>query len=138
MSKKERFLCPRRGEMGIELPKGWPKDDHWIGKEGDRTCSWCGSLHPDDFMAAVLNGEELGPTDKTYKVYVNGAGGGKFYFQHLAEPQRRAFVDLYNDRNRRRYDDDMSFTIAKEGSSAMAVGYPGYFYQLPFFMGPAT
>jgi hypothetical protein len=37
-----------------------------------RGCSYCGSMHPDDFMEAVRNGLEIGPTDKSYKVYVKG------------------------------------------------------------------
>lgn len=35
-----------------------------------RGCSFCGSLPPDDFMAAVKAGAEIGPTDKSYKLYV--------------------------------------------------------------------
>jgi hypothetical protein len=38
----------------------------------------------------------------------------KFYYQHLSEAQRDEFVQLYN-------------------SKQMKVGYPGYFYRLPFF-----
>jgi hypothetical protein len=33
-------------------------------------CSFCGSMPPDDFMAAVKAGAEIGPTDKSYKFYV--------------------------------------------------------------------
>lgn len=38
----------------------------------------------------------------------------KFYFPHLSVDQRREFVDLYNDQ-------------------ALVIGYPGYFYTLPYF-----
>ena len=111
------MLCPRRSEIGggAEVFKLMEGDDTWRGDEGSRTCSWCGSLHPDDFMAKSAAGIELGPTDKAYKVYVGD--GGKFYFQHLSSEQRSAFVDLLNGKR-------------------LKLGYPGYFYRLPFFVGP--
>jgi hypothetical protein len=37
----------------------------------DGTCSYCGSLSPEQFFAAIDAGCELGPTDKNYKVYVD-------------------------------------------------------------------
>lgn len=40
---------------------------------------------------------------------------GKFYFQHLSEDEKRRFVDLLN-------------------AKAIAIGEPGYFYRLPYFM----
>lgn len=39
----------------------------------------------------------------------------KFYFQHLNEPEQREFVALHN-------------------SKKIRVGFPGYFYVMPFFM----
>lgn len=41
----------------------------------------------------------------------------KFYYQHLADGQRHAFIELYNTR-------------------AMQIGYPGHFYVAPFFCRP--
>lgn len=38
----------------------------------------------------------------------------KFYYQHLDDDQKREFIDLVN-------------------SGQMEIGYPGYFYRLPFF-----
>lgn len=43
---------------------------HW---REDGTCSYCGSLSPEQFFAAIEAGAELGPTDKNYKVYVHRA-----------------------------------------------------------------
>ena len=58
----------------------------------------------------------------------------KFYFQHLSATQRAEFIKLYNERSRRRYnDDDRQFTIEGNGAGKMAIGYPGYFYRVPFF-----
>jgi hypothetical protein len=73
--------------------------DHWrTEKNGDRCCSFCGSLHPDDFMRLVTQAAEDGsdvqiePSDKSYKVYVSrpsvpnaSEGGIKFYKWHTPE-----------------------------------------------------
>lgn len=100
--------CPRRGEGGPMSQIG-ERLDVW-GK--DRTCSYCGSLHPDDFIDRLKAGEELGPTDKTYKAYI---GRSKFYYQHLSEEQKREIVRMAN---------------AKE----ITFGAPGYWYVKPFFV----
>lgn len=43
----------------------------------------------------------------------------KFYYQHLSSEERTEFIELHNARR-------------------MRIGYPGHFYQPPFFAGPAT
>ena len=114
--------CPRRIEDGTAAPsalRGSGEDrDTYIPGHGligqASGCSYCGSMDPEDFMAAVRNGAEVGPTDKSYKVYVDGSKG-KFYFQHLSPEQRTEFVDLLN-------------------TGSVNIGYPGYFYILPFFI----
>ena len=67
--------------------------DTW---RADRSCSYCGSMHPDDFIQYCEEGKALGSTDKNYKVYVNDDKRIKFYFYHLDEPQMARFVELYN------------------------------------------
>jgi hypothetical protein len=67
--------CPRRlSDLGP-----WERDenlDTWDIREQmheglrARHCSFCGSLHPDDFMALVKDGWIVGPTDKSYKAYL--------------------------------------------------------------------
>ncbi len=64
------------------------------------------------FFAAIEEGKELGPTDKSYKVYVGGSG--KFYFQHLDEDGQNKFIELANEKK-------------------LKIGFPGHFYVLPFF-----
>jgi hypothetical protein len=111
----------------------------------DNTCQYCGSINPDVFMARIEAGTvELGPTDKSYKVYVVGEGFQqsfrdcpkdakctgpddcthwvtrphshmKFYFEHLSFEQRSRFVDLFNEKK-----------LKFEGGEG--------FYVLPFFM----
>lgn len=91
-----RQRCGRRDDMFAmncgdgHLPDTWDR-----GPDGCRTCSYCGSLHPDDFMricrlAAEDERYSVEPSDKRYKVYVKqpdvrnaGEGGIKFYMQHV-------------------------------------------------------
>ncbi len=141
--------CPRRAEGPNFL--GDSEDKY----RADDTCSYCGSLNPDNFMARLEAGDiEVGPTDKSYKVYIKNIGGaplkqtyrkdcdcdfkgvppesirakveacphwviedrqhGKFYFQHLSVEQKNRFIELHNEKK-------------------MKIGYPGYFYVLPYF-----
>lgn len=66
------------------------------GPDGARTCSHCGSLHPDDFIDIMYRyaqretGFSFSTTSKGYKLYGNrpgvvnaGQGGIKFYTYHL-------------------------------------------------------
>jgi hypothetical protein len=111
--------CPRRSESMGPWKMDEENADSWrilsdYRAVRQKACSFCGSLHPDDFMAAVRAGEKVGPTDKNYKAYL-GEGHSKFYYQHLSDDQRREFVELHN-------------------AGTMNVGVPGHFYRLPFFM----
>lgn len=75
--------------------------DKWRKEsKGFRTCSYDGSLHPDDFMRLVREGAEIEPTDKPYKFYVRAAdahvkGAGKFYTHHLSKEQGDEFIELW-------------------------------------------
>lgn len=75
--------------------------DHWdrFKINQDRVCSFCGSLHPDDFIRYVEasvktdSDVQIEPSDKRYKIYVSHPcvrnaheGGIKFYTWHLAAP----------------------------------------------------
>lgn len=107
------MICPRRSETLVQgHPFKVPSEDEW---RQDGTCSWCGSISPDKFFEAIEQGVELGPTDKSYKVYVGKTDHRKFYFQHLSQDERQRFVDLFN-------------------ASKLTIGYPGRFYTTPFFM----
>lgn len=115
--------CPRRLEVptnNYNKPEDTDNyDAHAAARGVPSACSFCGSLGPNDFLNAMRTGAELGPTDKNYKVYVEHDGWHtKFYFQHLSEDQMHEFIDLYNAKPR-----------------AFKIGYPGYFYVLPFFCG---
>lgn len=64
--------CPRRDESlgGIFKFSG---EDEWRDRDGTgyQRCSYCGSLHPDQFIEWTQKGAALTPTDKNYKVYID-------------------------------------------------------------------
>lgn len=121
---REKHTCPRRAENGMDDSNGpfrgagenldtYKSGHGLIGQS--RGCSYCGSMHPDDFMEAMREGKELGVTDKNYKAYVAG-DGGKFYFQHLSAEQRHEFIEMLN-------------------AGTVRFGWPGRFTVLPYFIG---
>jgi hypothetical protein len=123
-SLPEEFLCPRRTENPD--PNNvfkFPKSDHWdkFKTNGQRVCSYCGSLHPDDMFALVRESAEapadgdylktvtIEPSDKKYKVYVHQPGvrnahegGIKFYMMHL--PRKDGKIDV-TDQQQAEYAD---------------------------------
>lgn len=66
----DKHFCPRRNESPFGMRDSEPRPDTWRQRDGIRACSYCGSVHPDDFFAALGAGNEVGPTDKSYKVYI--------------------------------------------------------------------
>lgn len=105
-TKDPKFTCPRRYESYAQNAEN---ADSYVGGK----CSYCGSVEPEEFLQAVREGIEVGPTDKSYKAYLNDHQ--KFYFQHLNQEQRAEFIRLYNE-------------------NIMRLGYPGRFYVLPYFV----
>lgn len=101
----------------------FPGQDHWrVMPDGSRTCSFCGSLHEDDYLAileAYANGEpgfHFDLTSKGYKRYANrpgvrnaAEGGIKFYGWHAdrSAPGWERHVQLH-DRAVERYRRDMN------------------------------
>lgn len=62
-------LCPHRVESNMSHAR---EGRDWFEKrDGHDCCSYCGSLSQGEFFTAIDKGAELGPTDKSYKVYVN-------------------------------------------------------------------
>ena len=83
--------CPRRNETDHEQKKV----DVW---RDDNTCSFCGSIHPDDVIAHIKAGKALSTTDKTYKVYIEGDSRIKAYFQHFEGSHKDEFIKLFNEK----------------------------------------
>lgn len=100
------FRCGSRDSSPLG-DRNFPGPDKWRQhKNGDRVCSFCGSLHPEDFERLVkdaanpITETNVHRSDKTYKWYVDQAGvrnamegGIKFYTWHATEP---GYVDTLN------------------------------------------
>lgn len=117
----EKTTCPRRiTEFGLwEQEEGldkWEKREHIADEIKGLQCSFCGWLHPDDFIALVQNGAEVIPTDKSYKAYLHYEGRQiKFYYKHLSIEQVKILLEMHN-------------------KGRMNMGYPGFFYTTPLSM----
>lgn len=53
---------------------------HWEPFEPYRSCSYCGSIHPEDLLAAIKAGATLGGSDWKY------GWPHKFYVEHIPNP----------------------------------------------------
>jgi hypothetical protein len=101
--------CPRRmSEFGP-----WKHEEGLDSWRNDGTCSFCGSMKPEQVFEAIEQGKQITPTDKSYKIYVEGSR--KAYFQHFSGEHRTKLIDLVN-------------------AKTINFGFPGYFYVLPFFV----
>ena len=109
--------CPLQADLSPVFHASHMK----FGWRDDGTCEYCGSISPALFWRAVADNCELVPTDKGYKVYVQGEkapttkGACKFYFEHFSEEDQAWFIDRLNL------------------NQLNIVG--GGFYVLPFFVG---
>jgi len=146
----QTFQCPRRAESPLQ-PSG---EDDW-GK--DDSCSYCGSLNPITLMERLEIGDvELGPTDKSYKVYVKNRGGALFKQSYKNCPD---INDCWKECNNgaiecshwvtrdvvetKFYFQHLSPEQQKRfiellNARKIKLGMPGHFYVLPFFMGKKT
>ena len=166
----ENHTCPRRAETGRDNPDSpfvgsGTNLDTWRTGGGlvtqgsiGTSCSYCGSLNPDRFMELVREGWVVGPTDKSYKVYLGQPLSDDERAARKAEwLQRFAAGPKIAEQNadlEAAYDRDHAFPQSKGGAKfylqhlgadqqnefidlvnrgRMVMGEPGYFYQLPFF-----
>jgi hypothetical protein len=80
--KKIYFMCPRRKEAGPwrQVPDDFWRDNRWQKEEGweidfiPRSCSFCGSIHPEDAIILLNMGWEVELTTKRYKRYLHPSG----------------------------------------------------------------
>lgn len=95
MTNRDYHTCPyRMGERKENL-------DRWFKHGKDRTCSFCGSWHPDEFLAFLdkviqtqAKDYRIEISDKKYKIYItrprvhNACEGAiKFKTHHLSKEQ---------------------------------------------------
>lgn len=73
---------------------------------GDGTCSYCGSISEEAFFAAVEAGAEVGPTDKSYKAYID-----------LPEPNAGTLT-IYSSANHEQTGDGWEFLTAERAEEA--------------------
>lgn len=74
-----------------------------------------GGLTQESVIQAILDGATIDPTDKDYKIYVKHEFGyDKAYFDKWDQEHKTKFISLFNE-------------------GKIKLGYPGYFYVLPFF-----
>lgn len=127
MPETKKHTCPRRIENGTHVANspfkgsGENLDTYETGRglvKQPSGCSYCGSMSPEDFMEAVKNKAEIGPTDKSYKFYIDDHKG-KFYTQHLSPEQGREF-----------------YKMVQEG--VVNWGYPFHPYVPIYLPGPST
>lgn len=73
------MTCPRAIEDGRPNWNENQPPEFVVPPHEDGTCDYCGSWDADDLMARLEAGTViLGPTDKSYKVYLTNAGGAPF------------------------------------------------------------
>ena len=83
-------------------------DFEFLNKPDDGTCRIDEPSKPGEIMKD--------PIDQTHWVWATReSDDSKFYFQHLSEDQMGRFIELLNGKK-------------------LKIGYPGYFYQLPYFI----
>jgi hypothetical protein len=74
--KVDEFYCGRRVSNTLS-----PGPDLWVRSPRDEYhhCSYCGSLHPETFLKYVREGVKIGPTDKSYKFYIDLPGNHQLH-----------------------------------------------------------
>lgn len=104
-----RQFCGRRGESHFGMTLEQMPDTWDLGPDGNRTCSYCGSIHSDDLMKIcrlVLTDERyaIEGTTKSYKVYVRqpgvrnaSEGAIKFYMAHAPSAPTPEDQQLFAD-----------------------------------------
>lgn len=141
------LICPRAVENGAALSMFKPPFNGEMVWRADNTCSYCGSLNPETFMARLEAGDvELVPTDKSYKVYVRNSGGADFQQRYrdcpTDEPRHGPeeclhWVTRTIDETKFYFQhlskDQQARFIELYNERKIKMGYPGHFYTTPFF-----
>ncbi len=140
---KTEHQCPRRDEVPATFRPDC--DDTW---RDDGSCSFCGSLNPDEFMRRLEAGDvRLVPTDKSYKVYVDNEGGESFKQSYRecspgcnVGPDKCPHWTTRTVSETKFYFRHLSKEQKQEFINLVNVGkvklaFPGRFYVTPYFMG---
>lgn len=79
--KKEQFTCPRNIQTTPHRSRG---SNYWYYQQDDRFCSFCGSMHPEDFDRVIE--EAIDPKNETRIVFIDEGGNGKFQIMRPWRP----------------------------------------------------
>lgn len=94
---------PFKYPTSCENAEWLPGEDRWGTRDSDkwpegfpkpRSCSFCGSVHPDDLIVLLEMDWEYEPSTKGYKSYWNPPGTQARYKEVLAEIKRRELHKL--------------------------------------------
>lgn len=140
--RSERYpadhCCPRGAESGRPGIACW---------QDDESCSYCGSLNPDVFMERLEAGDvTLGPTDKSYKVYVHANEGAPVFKSTFrdnncpggSDPTKWVWTTR-ETRDCKFYFQHLTVEQQKRflellNEKKLKISEPGRFYRLPFFI----
>jgi hypothetical protein len=93
MQWPERPTCHDEDRQARRFRQRWdwdrrPADERWPQGIPYRTCSYCGSIHPEDLLAALAAGAELHGAD--WKL----GWPHKFYIENIPNPNRDALAEV--------------------------------------------
>lgn len=136
------FHCPQRLlNEGAHVKAHTPSDQFG----SDDTCSYCGSLNPETFIARIKAGDvEAVPTDKDYKAYLTNKGGAPFSLRHRTCSPRECneapctHWTVSSREETKFYFVHLSIPqqeefIALHNDSKINYAFPGHLYTTPFF-----
>ena len=145
----EKITCSRRTEDGMDNPNG-PFRNSGVNLDtyrDDNTCSYCGSFNPETFMQRLEAGDiELGPTDKSYKVYVRNVDGEMFKqsYRDCGDAECKGPDECKHWTTRERNETKFYFQhlstdqkkrfIELLNEKKIKIGVPHHFYVTPFFI----
>jgi len=149
-------ICPSARENGMALAQMKPPFNGEMVWRADHSCSYCGSLDPEVFMARLEAGDvSLTPTDKNYKVYIRNETGEPFgqtfrrgcpadpcpdivgeggvidvdkctHWTTRPTDETKFYFQHLDEEQKQRF-------IELHNEGKLKIGMPGHFYALPFF-----
>lgn len=144
----DKHFCPRAVENGggPDSPFKPPFNGEATWRE-DGTCSYCGSLSGDTFMARLEAGDvEVIPTDKSYKAYLRNISGETFKQTYRDCPKDATCAGpddcthwVTRDHDQPKFyfqhlsGEQKDRFIALHNEKRMKFAVPGHFYVRPFF-----
>lgn len=129
---KEKFTCGRRQDL-FAYQGQVKNEDTWDLINGDRICSYCGSMHPDEVLAIAMETPgAIERSDKGYKWYINrpnrpnaSFGGIKYYRQHDTPEFVAAWNRMIDERKAKEENKDVKTIQVAVSDNSIAVDNAG-------------